>query len=271
MTERELDVSIYDLRSLFIYSCVIAVILGAVMGSFLHCIGWRIAHEEPFWKGRSHCPKCGHTLSPGELIPIFSWLFQKGKCRNCRAPIPVRYPLSELLFAVITLLCLLKFDLSVVCLRNWIFFCCLFCLSVVDLEIFIIPDGCLVVSVLAWVAALPFLFPGWKETGMHILAGLAVGGGLLAISLLMDHIMKKDTMGGGDIKLFAVSGLYLGMLPSLFALILSCVFGLVFVVIQGRFVKNEDGHLPFGPSIAAATWFMLMYGSGLTDWYMSLF
>ena len=263
--------SIYEMRSLLIYSCVIAVILGAVMGSFLHCIGWRIAHEEPFWRGRSHCPKCGHTLTPVELIPVFSWLFQRGRCKNCKEPISIRYPLSELLFAAITLLCLLKFDLTVVCLRNWIFFCCLFCLSIVDLEIFIIPDSCLVISVLAWIAALPFSFQGLKETGMSVLAGLAVGGGLLLISLLMDHILKKDTMGGGDIKLFAVVGLYLGMLSTLFALILSCILGLFFVMLQGRFRKSEDGHLPFGPSIAAAAWFMLMYGGGLTDWYLSLF
>lgn len=248
-----------------------AVLLGAVMGSFLHCMGWRIAHDEPFWKGRSHCPKCGHTLGPGELIPIFSWVFQKGRCRSCGAPISVRYPLSELLFAAITLSCLLKFDLTVLCLRNWIFFCCLFCLSVVDLEIFIIPDGCLIISVLAWLAALPFSFPGWREVGMSVLAGLLTGGGLLAVSLVMDHILKKDTMGGGDIKLFAVVGLYLGMISTLFALILSCILGLVFVGIQSRVKKSEDGHLPFGPSIAAAAWIMMMFGSSLTGWYLSLF
>ena len=259
-----------ELPAFRIYCCVIAAIFGAVMGSFLHCVGWRIAHNEAFWKGRSHCPACGHTLSAIELIPVFSWLIQRGRCRHCGEKIPVRYPLSEVFFAVVTVLCLLRFGLTAICLRNWIFFCCLFCLSVVDLEIFIIPDSCLVIAALAWIVTFPWSGETLGYAGTHLLAGFIYGGALLAVSLIMDRILQKDTLGGGDIKLFAVCGLYLGLISSLFALLLACVLGLLFVFWQSRSGKEDAGRLPFGPSIALATWIMVMYGDIFTNWYLSL-
>ena len=130
--------------------CVsVCVMLGAVMGSFLHCAAWRIVHGESFVRGRSHCPACGHVLGAAELIPVFSWLLQKGRCRWCGAKLSARYPLTELGFGLITALCLLRFDLTVLCLRNYVFLCCLFLLTLTDLEDMLIPDGCHVVSVLA--------------------------------------------------------------------------------------------------------------------------
>ena len=122
----------------------------------------------------------------------------------------MRYPLTELAFALLTLLCLLRFDLSVLCLRNWIFLGCLFCLSLVDLEAYVIPDGCLLIAAGAWLLALPFLKPGLGEILRAVLAGLAFGGGLLLLSLVMDKLLRRESLGGGDVKLFAVVGLYLG-------------------------------------------------------------
>jgi leader peptidase (prepilin peptidase)/N-methyltransferase len=163
----------------------------------------------------------------------------------------VRYPLTELAFAVITLLCLLRFDLTVLCLRNWVFLCCLFCLSLVDLESYTIPDGCLLTAVGAWVLALPFLRPGWGEILRHVLAGLTFGSSMLLLSILMDKLLGKESLGGDDVKLFAVVGLYLGFAASLFAVMLSCLLGLGFALIMNR--RGEGGKaIPFGPSISAA-------------------
>lgn len=261
--------SIYAERGILIYCCFVAVIVGAVFGSFLNCAAWRIAHHEPFWKGRSHCTNCGHELGVPDLVPVFSWLFLKGKCRHCGGKISVRYPLTECFFALVTVLCLLRFDLSVLCLRNWILLCCLFCLSLVDLECFIIPDGCLLIAVGAWLAALPFLRLGWRETIPFLLSALGFGGGILLISLAMDALLHKESLGGGDVKLFAVMGLYLGPAASLFAMMLSCVIGLVFVALRRRHGNTQE-QIPFGPSIAAAMGVMLLYGGGLVDWYLGL-
>ena len=262
--------SIWESRSLLIYCGVVALLLGAVFGSFLNCAAWRISHGESVLRGRSHCPDCGHVLGAGDLVPILSWLFLRGRCRYCGKKIPARYPLTEAVFALLTLLCLLRFDLSWLCLRNWILLCCLFCLSLTDLECMIIPDVCLIIAAAVWVIFLPLTGMGWPAVRGGLLAGLIFGGGLLGLSLLMDRILKRDSLGGGDIKLFAVLGLYLGIVGTLFMTVLACLLGLLFAVLRrGRGGGSEP--FPFGPAIAAAGTVMLLCGEPLIQWYTGLF
>ena len=250
-----------------IYCSCVAFALGAVFGSFLNCVAWRITHGESALRGRSHCPSCGHILGPSELIPIISWLIQRGRCKSCGVKIPARYPLTELIFAVLTLLCLLRFDLTELCLLNLLFLGCLFLLTLTDLEDMIIPDGCLIAAVLIWLAALPFVFTGWGDVARSVAAALVFGGGLLGVSLVMDRLMGRDTLGGGDIKLLAVVGLYLGPIGALFALVLACVIGLLFHALR----RGEEARpFPFGPSIAVATAAMLLFGAPLVAWYRGL-
>ena len=260
-------ISIFEDNGILAFCVVVAALLGAVMGSFLNCVAWRIAHEEPWWKGRSHCPSCGHPLGLPDLVPILSWLFLRGKCRHCGAKVPARYFLTECFFALVTVLVLLRFDLSVLCLRNYVFVCCLFCLALVDLEVYLIPDGCLIVSAAVWLVTLPFVGWSWTYVWQHLLAALLFGGGILLLSLLMDRLLKKESLGGGDVKLFAVMGLYLGLAPSLLAVILSCVLGLLLGLVK----RNEERHIPFGPAISLATAIVLLYGDYVLDWYRSLF
>ena len=252
--------------------CIIfGAVIGAVFGSFLNCAAFRIAEGKSFLKGHSACPVCGHELGVLDLIPIFSWVFLKGKCRYCKTKISVRYPLTELAFAALTVLCLLRFDLSVLFIRNWIFVCFLFVLSLVDLQSFIIPNGCIIGPIVVWLIALPFLWTGLKDAGLQLLYGVIFGGGALLISLIMDKILKKDSLGGGDIKLLFVMGLYLKPVSGLFALILACITGLLFIVISRGRNRDEEGHIPFGPFIAAGTVIMLLYGDKLVNWYLNLF
>lgn len=262
-----MNISIYEYPPVLYFCAAVALIFGAVMGSFLNCAAWRIAHGESFLRGRSRCPRCGHVLTPPELVPVFSWLLQGGRCRACGDKISVRYPLTELGFSLTTLACLLRFDLTVLCLRNYVFLCCLFCLSLVDLECFIIPDGCCLTAAAAWLLSIPLMaaFPaavsgsamGAGTAGQGVsaagaggdmfsgalsgvlteaLSGLAAalvfGGGVLAVSLIMDHVLGRDSLGGGDIKLIAVTGLYLKPAGTLFAVMLSCIFGLVFFAVR---------------------------------------
>ncbi|MBO4277682.1 MAG: prepilin peptidase [Clostridia bacterium] len=260
---------LYEDTALLIYSCVLAFVLGACTGSFLNCAAWRIARGESFIKGRSRCPACGHTLGLPDLVPVFSWIFLRGKCRHCKTRIPARYLVTELLFALVTVACLLRFGITVAALRNWIFVCCLFCLSLVDLDAYIIPNGCLVTAALVWAAALPFVEEPLTALWKGLLSGFVYGAGLLLVSLLLDKILKKDTLGGGDIKLFAVIGLYLGLIGTLFSVIFACVLGLLFVPLR-RALKKEGEQIPFGPAIAASATLMLLFGSALVNWYNSL-
>ena len=261
--------SIYEYRPALIFCAAVAAAFGAVMGSFLNCAAWRIARGESFVRGRSRCPGCGHVLTARELIPVFSWLMQRGRCRACGQKVSARYPLTELGFALVTVLCLLRFGLTVLCLRNYVFLCCLFLLTLTDLDAMLIPDGCHIASAVAWVAALPFLFTGWRDVLLHAASALAFGGGLLVLSLVMDRLLGRDSMGGGDIKLFAVVGLYLGFVGTLFSVIIACVLGLLLQALLKR--KGGDRAFPFGPAIALSAAAMLLYGEPLVNGYLGLF
>ena len=199
---------------------------------------------------------------------MVSWLLQRGRCKWCGERISARYPLTELGFALLTVLCLLRFDLTVLCLRNFLFLCCLFLLTLTDLEDMLIPDGCHIAAASGWVAALPFTFTGLAATRCCVLAALVFGGGLLLISLAMDRLLGRDSLGGGDIKLFAVVGLYLGFVGTLFAVMIACVVGLALHALSGR--RGGGRAFPFGPSIALAAALMLLYGAPLVDWYRGL-
>lgn len=272
-----------------IYGVVVAFILGACLGSFLNCAAIRIVKEEDFVRGRSHCVSCGHDLGLLDLVPIFSWLFLRGRCRYCGAGISARYPLAELVFALVSVACLLCFDVSLLALRNYIFLAVLFLLTLTDLDAMMIPDRCHIIAALVWGLAAPLLLEP-SEIISHLAAGLIFGGGVMVLSLIMDKFMGRETMGGGDIKLLAVVGLYLGIIGSLLALILACVLGLIASLIQrsragsaeeeGSDEAGEDGDddgagedgkaFPFGPWIAVAAAVVLFAGDPVIGWYMGL-
>lgn len=249
------------------YAFFLALFLGAALGSFLNCAAWRTVRGESFMRGRSRCPECGHTLGFFELVPVLGWVFLGGRCRECKKPISVRYPLTELGFAAITLACLLRFDISPVFARNLVFLACLYFLSLTDLDAQIIPNGCLIAAAAVWALCEPFIAGSWAEAGLSVLAGLVFGGALLGLSLIMDRVLGRESLGGGDIKLFAVVGLYLGFAGTLFTLLLACVLGLIFALLLR---KKRSQPFPFGPSIAAASAVMLLWGGGFIDWYLGL-
>lgn len=266
--------SLYDSSFLLIYCGILALVLGACMGSFLNCAAIRTGSGESFLRGRSHCMNCGHELRAPDLIPVLSWVFLRGKCRYCGAKVSGRYPLVEVIFALVCLACLLRFDLTILALRNFIFLSVLFYLTLTDIETMIIPDKCHIILALAWIASAPLLLSG-REVLMHVAAGVVFGGGILLVSLLMDRILGRESMGGGDIKLLAVVGLYFGFIGTLFVMILSCIMGLIFNVMRGR-RGSEDAEagsgkeFPFGPWIAIAAAIVLFAGDPLISWYTGL-
>ena len=260
--------SIYDSNIILAYCTVVAFIFGACMGSFLNCTAIRIGKGEAFVKGRSHCVSCGHDLCWKDLIPILSWVTLGGKCRYCGAKISARYPLTEILCGALTVACLLKFDLTVLCARNYVFLIMMLLLTITDIDTMTIPDSCHVIMTLAWAVTAPVLY-SLPEIGIHVAAALVFGGGVLVLSLVMDHVMHRDTLGGGDIKLLAVVGLYFGFVGTLFVLILSCVLGLAFNMYLMK-KSNNKKEFPFGPWIAAASAVILFVGEPLINWYSGL-
>lgn len=254
--------SIYLSAGICMYVCVLAFVFGTIFASFVTCQADRIVAHEPWWKGRSHCDVCGHVLGASDLVPIVSWLVHRGRCQYCHARLSARYVWIELLSGIVFVVYVLVHGtIDLILFRDLAFLCCLLGLSLVDLAIQEIPDGYLVFSLIVWALA----GIGHLSYYFSLLAGFVIAGSLLLLSLIMDHILKKESMGGGDIKLFFVTGCYLGFGSGLFALILSCIAGLIFVVVW----KREK--IPFGPSIAIGTLAGLLVGPWVVQWYLGLF
>ena len=248
---------------------IVAVIFigmfGAILASFFTCMGERIAVGKDWVKERSVCDSCGHTLGILDLVPIFSYIWNKGECRYCHKKIPKICIITEVCMALYAIATFLRFGISILALRNLLFVGSLLAMSIVDMKTYEIPDGFHIFGIILWAITLPFIGGNWKQGIISsLIGGFVVGGGMLILSLIMDKILKKDSLGGGDIKLFFVIGLYLKLGTSLFNLIISCLVGLIFV-----FVLKKD-KIPFGPSISIATAFSLLYGAQLVAMYLGL-
>lgn len=250
-----------------LYMTFLFALLGAVMGSFLNCWAQRYAQGERYPRGRSRCPSCGHTLGALELVPILSFLILRGRCKSCHEKISPRYPVTEALGAVLFASVYLRFDLTLYTAELVILFTVLMLLSFIDYGTMLLPNGPMLAALVSWAAFLP-AHEDWKSRAVQgLVTALAVGAAILAISLLMDKLLKRDTLGGGDIKLFALLALYLGPWSTLLMVIVSCIVGLLFAALTKRGQKP----FPFGPSIASAAALTLLWGGPVIQRYLGLF
>ncbi len=245
---------------------IIVFFLGAVFGSFMNCISGRIVRHEDWVHGRSKCDACGHVLGWRDLIPVFSYLMSGGKCRYCREKIPRDCLWTEVGLGGLFIVLIEWFGLSMEAVRAMGLASILLGLSLVDLASYEIPDGFLIAGIVWWVLCLPLMGePIWSEVKEGLLGGVVIAGGMLAFSLLFDKVTQKESMGGGDIKLYFVVSLYLGLAVSFLNLILSCFVGLLFVLLLHR------QKIPFGPSISISSVICLLVGLPIVSWYFSLF
>ena len=264
------EVSAAVLHSSFpiaLYILGVTALLGACLGSFLHCAAWRHTHGEQVWRGRSHCPACGHTLGAAELVPVLSWLALGGKCRWCKAPISAKYPAAEGVCALVAVSVVVRWDVSWQAAEYLVLGCILFFLSLVDLETMELPGLPMAVAAVSWLLFLPAHPQPWERLAGGLAGGLALGGGMLAVALMADCVLGRESMGGGDIKLLALLGLYFGPAQGLLLLILSCVVGLALAFAMGA----KDRPFPFGPAIALAAWPVALFGEQAVGWYFNLF
>ena len=254
-----------------IYICVILAIFGACMGSFLNCFAIRLCNGESIAKGRSHCMSCGHVLSPLDLIPIFSYIFLRGKCRYCGAKMSPRYLVSEIISAVVYVGVFLRFGWSIKTVEFLLLTSILLCVSFADLEAYIIPDGLIIAGIVIRLMFILFSGDTGHEALQSVIGGFSVSAPVLIIVLIMEKLMKREAMGGGDIKLLFMAGIYLPWSQNLLAILLACICGLLFGAIYNRLKNNEEKLFPFGPAIAAGTYLSMLFGEGIINAYLSLF
>ena len=250
-----------------VYCCTVAALLGACTGSFLGCLAWRTVHGESILRGRSHCDVCGHTLGVRDLVPVFSYLFSGGKCRYCGAKLSARHVWGEAVSGAVFVTLLLRYDISLQTLEGWLLACVLLACAFADLEGYIIPDRFIAAGVVLFAVTLLIEPEPFHRLADGLLGGVGVGGGLLLLSLYMDKRMKRETLGGGDIKLLFLTGLFFGWKGNLLCLTLACVAGIVW----GLAGKRRGEAIPWGPSIAVGAWITALAGQMFIDWYLGFF
>ena len=275
----------------------IAAVLGACLGSFVNCLAWRRANGESVLAGRSHCTTCDHVLGVPDLIPIVSWLALRGRCRHCGTKVSPRYVIVEVLMAALFMAMAVRYGISVQTATYLVLICILMAVALIDLDTFIIPNGfvlagCALWLVFSWCMPTPseenllvgslvssWIHPGGTVAVDGIAGAVAVGGGVLVMSLVFDMVTKRTSLGGGDVKLLFMAGLFLGLAGSLLNLLVACVMCFFFVLVQGLSAPSSSAEgesirtraIPFGPAIAAATTFTLLAGPTILTWYAGLF
>ena len=241
-----------------------AALIGLCFGSFANVLIFRLPRKISILSPPSACPACNCPIAPYDLIPILSWVLLKGRCRSCRKGISPRYPLTEFTCALLFVsMVLYTASLSAAFLSLFMFV--LLTVSLIDWDTQEIPDALLLVAALTgigWVVAGHFssLFPkapGFIYAGLGILAG---GLPLFIVDRLVLALFKKDGFGHGDVKLMAVSGLFLGVRLIFVAFFIAFIIGgiyAVFLLITGRARRGD--YIALGPflcvGIVAALWF----------------
>lgn len=257
-----------------LYFTVLAAITGAAGGSFVNCLAWRLVRGRQVTRGRSCCPSCGHVLGAPDLVPVVSWFALKGRCRYCGERIPFRYAAVELLAGAGAVCILFRYGLTLKTPFYLVFSLILLGVALTDLESYEIPDRFHVSAILWWCAGALISEKSLAAYfGSGLLGGGAIAGGMLAVSLIFDRLLGRESLGGGDVKLFFVTGLYLGLAVNLLNLIVSCILalGLAFVLADSRKKRDDPAAIPFGPAIAAGTWLCLLAGDAVIKWYLGLF
>ncbi|MFA5034402.1 MAG: prepilin peptidase [Candidatus Margulisiibacteriota bacterium] len=252
------------------------LIIGAVVGSFLNVCIYRLPRNESVVWPASHCPACGKALTPGELVPLISFLFLRGKCAGCKAPISVRYPIVELMTA---LLFVVIWNFAGGNLLNYIFYLIfvlgLLVILFIDLEHMLMPDvvsfggiffGLVFAATKAYAAG--SLTPLWDP----LLGGLLGLGFFFSVAKLGGLWFKKEVIGEGDFYLAAFMGVYLGVAGLIVALSIAYISAAIAAVIMLLSNKVKmDNYIPFGPPLAFGGLIALLYGQAIIIWYFGAF
>jgi len=224
-------------------------ILGTIFGSFYNVVGYRVPKGESLLYPSSHCTKCNHKLGVLELIPILSFIFLGGKCKVCKEKISFFYPFFELSSGILFALSYYVFGFSLECLLSIVFISMLLIIIISDYQTMIIPDSILIIFS-AMIIIIKFFIFGIEETGIFLLHGLASFVFMLLLKLFGDFLFKKESMGGGDIKLLGVFGLMLGFPMAVVSIFIAAIIGLPISLIMLK--KNSSHEIPFGPFLAIA-------------------
>ena len=241
---------------------LVIFLYGIVIGSFLNVCIYRIPNKENIVTTRSHCMSCGHQLKWYELLPLISFVVQKGKCRECGTKLSVQYPLIEGLNGVLYVITFYINGLTIDSLLYCLLISALLALSVIDERTHEIPIGFNIFILCLGIIMTVLHYDDWLN---HVI-------GFFAVSVFIEIIIivtRGRGMGGGDMKLMATAGLMLGWKEIILAFILGCILGAIIHVLRMK-VKGAERVLAFGPYLSLGILVSVWFGAPLISWYLGL-
>ena len=267
-----------------------AFLFGLIVGSFLNVCILRIPADKSIVSPASSCTKCGKSIAPYDNIPVLSWVFLGGKCRNCKTKISAMYPAVELLTGILFLGCYLAFGLTVDALKWAVFAALLVVLTITDLRERILPDEVnffglgagLLFSLFTksldgtalWLASRWFEFPPPQMALSFfdaVLGALAGSGLLWIVAEGYFRIRGREGMGLGDVKMMAAVGAFLGLKRTMMTVLAGSFLGsLIGIFLIAVSKKGRDYELPFGTFLGAGALLVVFFGTPALHWYQSL-
>jgi len=249
---------------------VYSVLLGLISGSFINVCIYRIPLHKSIISPPSKCTNCGEKINFYDNIPLLSFFILLGKCRHCRHPVSWQYPVIETLTGLLSLALFIKYGLSYQYFIYFLFVASLIIITFIDLQHKIIPDVLSLPGIVVGLSASFFLAHiSWLDSLIGIIAG---GGCLFLIAFTYERITGREGMGGGDIKLLAMIGAWMGWrslpLIVLISSVTGTVIGLIFLILAGKGLRFK---IPFGPFLSFGTLLYFFFGHELTGWYLHIF
>ena len=246
-----------------------AAVLGACIGSFLNVVIYRLPLGKSIVSPPSSCPRCGYQLKWYDNIPVFGWLMLAGKCRQCRMPVSIQYPLVELITALLFVLVVWLTPPGPLLVSRLLLVCILIALFGIDLEHQILPNSITLPGIVAGVLLSFIAPPGWRDALLGVLLG---GGVLYGIAAAYYLWRREEGLGMGDVKMLAMIGAFLGWKAVLVTLVLSsfsgAIIGVALIAAQRGGMKLA---LPFGTFLSIGAVVAMFVGEPLIAWYAGFF
>jgi len=248
---------------------LIVLLFGAVIGSFLNVCIHRLPREESVAWPASHCPSCRQAIAFYDNIPIVSYVVLRGRCRACRAPISIRYPLVEAANAIGYVLVFWMFGFTAAACAYAVLVSALIVVTGTDLSHTMIPDAVTLPGIAIGLLSAAFILPiGLVDS---LLGVMSAGGILWFLAWISPYVFGKEGMGGGDIKLMAMVGAFLGWQPVLLAIMVGSFLGsIVGVGLIAAGILRRDQYIPFGPFLSVGSLLALLFHQPLLTWYWAL-
>lgn len=250
-----------NLATILVYSYLL--VFGCCIGSFLNVVIYRLPQGKSLSKERSFCYGCGKQIKAYDLIPVLSWCILRGKCRNCKSKISVRYALVELFTGLCCVTTFYYLGFSLATILKFAFVAILICVALIDHDTMEIPNK-LPISIA--ICSVPLFFLQTEVTVVDRLIGSVV----VSLPLLIIAVLIQGGFGGGDIKLMAATGLILGWKLNLVAFVIGLLIGgLQAIILLAMKKVDRKSHTPFGPSLCIGLFIAMLFGYQLIDWYWS--